>query len=436
MYASPRMIEERAVERPSVASVPLLWVLVSVLLHVVIVLRSCAAPEAADAARPFNLPAQVELGVAPAAPGGGDATREPAPKPVVHKAPPRKARIKAVRDPSAFAATAAAPQSSAKTTDDRAAAVSGKGDDPDAQGAGLGDGMGEGSGYAPPGATIALNVDLGRVRQTALMLETQSLLNIIPEWQPMLHGSGIEPLQDLERVFVATPSLSRASFVVAAQHKLARSRIEAAVAQLASEQGKPAAFAAQEGFEVAPWRNRGPTERVIALTGRDQFTITRTSDLSRVLQVAQSLAQTRREQGFGAAELAAHGGLLAMQDKEAVALWVEGVAKYVRGEAEGVPNALRLSIYHVDQFNTELRVRGQYASPLAAAAAMSIMDGLRAQLADDPKVTFLGLKSAIERAEIQQKGAALLLSVRLTLHQTRYLMRFVTRALRPRDEAP
>ena len=428
------MIQERAVQRPSVLTGPLAWGFVSLVLHVAVVLRSCAAPQDLDPGRPFNLPANVDFGVAPSAPGGGDATREPAPKPAVHKAKPVRARVKAVRDPNAFAVPAQAAQSAAKaSTDPQAAAASSKGDDPDALGAGLGDGMGEGSGYAPPGATIALNVDLGRVRQTALVLETQSLLNIIPEWQPMLEGSGIDPLKDLERVFVASPSLSRASVVVAAQHKLGRGRIAGAVAQLAGEQGKPAAFSADQGFEVAPWRNRGPTERVIALTGADQFTITRQSDLARVLQVAQSLAEARRDQGFRAAELAAHGGLLAMQEKEAVALWVEGVAKYVRGEAEGVPNALRLSIYHVDQFNTELRVRAQYGSPTAAAAAMSVMDALRAQLADDPKVTFLGLKSAIERAELQQRGAALVLSVRLTLHQTRYLMRFVTRALKPRD---
>jgi hypothetical protein len=45
---------------------------------------------------------------------------------------------------------------------------------------------------------------------------------------------------------------------------------------------------------------------------------------------------------------------------------------------------------------------------------------------------FLGLKSALDSAVIEQSGAALLLHVQLTLHQTRYLMRYVTRALRPR----
>ena len=429
------MFEARVAQRSKVPGGPLTWAIVSLMLHLAVLLHGFAMPDELEAARPFDLPALVELGVAPSAPGGGDATREPPPKPAVHKPRPARVRVKAVRDPNAYALAAQAKTSDAKDKPDEPAAASGKGDDPDALGAGLGDGMGDGSGYAPPGATIALNVDLGRVRKTALVLETKALLGIIPQWQPILAGSGIDAQTDLERVFVASPSLERASVVVAARHKLPRARVEAAVSALASEQGQPAGFREQLGFEVAPWRNRGPTERVIALTGDDQFTITRATDLSRVLQVADSLTHARREQGFSAAELEANGGLLAMQEKEAVALWVEGVTKYTRGETEGVPASLRLSIYHVDQFNTELRVRGQYTSAAAATAAMSVMDGLRTRLADDPKVMFWGLKSAIERAEIQQKGAALLLSVRLTLHQTRYLMRFVTRALKPRAQS-
>jgi hypothetical protein len=37
----------------------------------------------------------------------------------------------------------------------------------------------------------------------------------------------------------------------------------------------------------------------------------------------------------------------------------------------------------------------------------------------------------MDRAVIEQHGSALALNVRLTLHQTRYLLRYVTRALRP-----
>jgi hypothetical protein len=233
-------------------------------------------------------------------------------------------------------------------------------------------------------------------------------------------------------VFVASPTLERSSVVLAANHRLGHARIAGAVAQLASEQGKSSAFTTQHGYEVAPWRNRGPTERSIALTGERQFTITRTGDVERVLNVAESLAGSRQAQGFSQAELDEHGGFLAMQEREAVALWVEGVRRYVRGEVQGVPQSLRLSLLPVDQFNNELRVRAQYASAAAAAEALTVMDTLRRELSDHPKVVFLGIKSAIDQAQIEQQGSALRLQVRLTMHQTRHLMGYVTRMLKPR----
>jgi hypothetical protein len=203
------------------------------------------------------------------------------------------------------------------------------------------------------------------------VLETRALLDIVPGWQTILTSANIDPLEDLDRVFVASPTLEQSQVVVAARHRGDRARLAAAVAQLASGQGKQAAFHPQQGYEVADWWSPGPTQRVIALTGSDQFTITRAADLGRVLDVAAALARTRREQGFDAAEVERQGGLLAMQGKEAVALWVEGVHKYVPPDSgtEAVPESLRLSLYHVDQFNTELRVRGQYGSKAAAHAA-------------------------------------------------------------------
>lgn len=426
-------------EERSKSSHALLWLLASAACHGALLLYVAGRKPELESSSPFDWPAELEFGLADSPPGGGDARAAP-PTAEVRKAPaPRAPKpVKAARDPGAHVvpvkpsrADQPAAQASAS---EGTAARSGDGKDPDALGAGLGTGIGDGSGYAPKGATIALNVDLARVRKTALLLETEALLDIIPEWQALLAGSGLTPLQDFDRVFVASPTLERANLVVSARHSLARARIEAAVQQLASEAGNAAQFQERDGYPVAAWRNRGPTERVLAITGSDQFAITRASDLERVLDVARALARARAEQGFERAELAAQGGLLAMQTDEAVALWVEGVAKYVRGDAQGVPRSLRMSLYNVDQFNTELRVRGQYADQTAAAEALTAMDGLRKQLSDEPKVVFLGLKSALDKAVITQEGAALLLNVRLTLHQTRYLMRFVTRALRPRSQ--
>jgi hypothetical protein len=432
-------------QRLRVALPSALCLLVSAVLHTVLLVVLRGGVVLDDGPR-LELRTQVEFGLADAPAAGQTPGAAPPPaKAVEPKSPPKPRKPKPAPDPNAFnlavdAGAPAAPDPHAHdaaiaasallaTEHGQAAARSGQGSVEGALGDGSGAGLGDGS-YAPAGATLALNVDLERVRKTALMLEAHALLDIIPEWQLLLSGSGLDPLRDLERVFVATPNLERASLVVSARHRLPQARIAAAVEQLAAEQRQPAQFRERSGFEVAPWRNRGPTERVIALTGRDQFTISRASDLPRVLGVAQALARLRSQQGFDPRELEEQGGLLAMQPNEAVALWIEGVPKYVHGDVPGVPRSLRMSIYHVDQFNSELRVRGEYASADAAAAARTAMEAMREQLSNDPKVIFVGLKSAFDSARIEQDRSALQLQVRLTLHQTRYLLHYVTRALR------
>jgi hypothetical protein len=429
------MSEPSSPQRRSVALPSLLCLLVSALVHSVWLLASRGGLPLETGPR-FDLRTQVEFGLAALpTPGAAASAAAAPPKLPEPKHPTKPRRAKAAPDPDAFRFKADASAAAEPTPQPVAAAneaeegAAQSGDGIVAGAVGDGSGLGDG-GYAPLGATLALNVDLERVRKTALVLEMQPLLEIIPEWQLLLSGSGIDPARDLQRVFVATPNLERSSLVVAARHRLARARISAAVDQLAAEQGQAAPFRRDSGFEVAAWRNRGPTARVIALTADDQFTITRAADLARVLSVAQALTQLRSQQGFESHELAEQGGLLAMLPNEAAALWIEGVPKYVHGDVAGVPRSLRLSIYHVDQFNSELRVRGQYASPTAAADALQAMDALRVSLGNEPKLIFLGLKSALDNAQLEQSGAALHLQVRLTLHQTRYLLRYLTRALR------
>jgi hypothetical protein len=288
---------------------------------------------------------------------------------------------------------------------------------------------------APAGGAIALNVNLERVRQSARLLEAESLLSVIPEWELLLAGSGLEPTRDFERVFVATPNLVRSNLVVAASFSGGRALIERAVARLAKERGKPARFADTRGYPVAPWWNRGPTERVIALVAPDQFVITRRSDLGRVLQLARSFEKQRRREGFAKEDVDKSGGLLTMREDETVALWVEGVRHYVPGAQAGVPRSLRMSANYLDQYNTELRATGQYNGSAAAAAALAFVDGKRLEWSDHPRVLFLGLKSAFDTAAIQQEGAALSMRAKLTLHQTRFLLAYVSRVLRPRDAA-
>jgi hypothetical protein len=414
------------------------WFLVSVLLHSSLLLALRGRTPESDPPDFFQLPDTVEFGVSDATLGPEGAAAAAANTPV-QPAPQPKSAAK-VRAPKVRAPKPLAASSAASASDDAAgpheAEAEGGAENTVAVSGLFGTGAGSGLSGAGPGgvggATIALNVDLERVRNSALLLETQALLDIIPEWQALLAGSGIDAVKDFRRVFVAAPSSDRAALIVSAEHALSTARISSAISSLATERGSQAPFRTEYGVPVAPWHNRGPTERVIALTSDDQLVITRDTDLSRVLSVARALGVARKAQGFPSQEVDARGGLLAMQPDEAVALWVEGLHRYVRNGPGGIPDSVRLSIFRVDQFHTDLAITGTYASTNAAEEARGIMDGLRAELSNHPRVIFLGLKSALDSAEIEQHGTLLRLKVRLTLHQTRYLMAFVKNILRPR----
>jgi hypothetical protein len=417
------------------------WVLVSLLLHSSLLLGLRGRLPEPDKQDFFTVPDSVEFGITEAALGpegaaaAAAAAKTPATPSLEPKSPPkvRAPKVHAPKPVAASGAVAVADESAGPAgekdspSSDNAAAVSGL------FGAGTGSGLsGDGPGGVG-GGTIALNVDLERVRNSALLLETQALLDIIPEWQALLAGSGIDAVRDFRRVFVAAPSLDRAGLIVSAEHALSSARITSAVSTLAAERGSPAPFRTESGLPVAAWYNRGPTERVIALTGDKQLLITRGGDLNRVLSVSRALGIARKGQGFASEEVEARGGLLAMQPDEAVALWVEGLRRYVRNGPGGTPDAVRLSIFRVDQFHTDLAIAGTYASKADAAEALGILDGLRVELSNHPRVIFLGLKSALDSAQIEQQGNMLRLKVRLTLHQTRYLLGFVRNILRPRS---
>jgi hypothetical protein len=413
--------------------------LVSVLLHSSLLLGLRSRPPEPERPDFFTLPDTIEFGLTEAALGPEGAGAAPAAKtvtpPVEPKAPPkvRAPKPHVPKPAAAAAAVAVANEASASSEDtesatESSAAVSGL----FGAGAGTGSGLsGDGPGGVG-GGTIALNVDLERVRNSALLLETQALLDIIPEWQALLAGSGIDAVRDFRRVFVAAPSLDRAALIVSAEHALSSARINSAVGTLAAERGSTAPFRTEDGLPVATWYNRGPTERVIALTGDRRLLITRGRDLSRVLSVSRTLGIVRKGQGFASDEVESRGGLLAMQPEEAVALWVEGLRRYVRNGPGGLPDSVRLSIFKVDQFHTDLAIAGNYTSKADATEALGIMDGLRAELSNHPRVIFLGLKSALDSAQIEQQGKTLKLKVRLTLHQTRYLLGFVRMVLRPK----
>ncbi len=426
--------------------------LLSGALHAVLLAAGWTA--AAEPIVEFEIPDLIELGLMEVDPGasGAPPPAPPAASPAVPPEPELPVPSVEVEDDSAITVDAGVaspvvdagppvdtaepkPTPEVALADAGAPAVAGDGVTPSGAGEGLGFGAGGfGSGTGGPlGAVIGLHADLDRIRSTSLILEASALLEVIPEWRQVLEGSGLDALADFSRVFVATPSLRRSQLVLSARIKGGEGALAGAVERLARERGQSADARVDGDLRLWPWHDRGPTDRVASLFSADQIVIAKPEDVGRVLSVAEALARRHAAQP-GMERAAGPAALLAMYESEAVALSVEGVRQFVDAEAASyAPLGLRISLHHVDEFNARLRAFGYYTSARDAAAAFERVEALRAVFAGHPRAAYLGLRSAIEEATFSLDDDTITIESRLTMHQTRYLLGFVSRALAPRE---
>lgn len=278
----------------------------------------------------------------------------------------------------------------------------------------------------PPGAQLALRVDLDRIRDSPLATDVSDLLGGIPDVHALLDGSNIDPVRDLSRLFLASPNLQRSRVVMAGKYRGDESLPRVAAENLARAQGKTLAWQTHGTIPVTSWENQDATERVLALFGPRLFAITRSDDLPRVLAIAQALA-LRRKPVRG--EASAAEALLAMDDGQLVAFTVENAKLFARGATENVPERLVIGAHA--PAGTTLRVTGQaeFATEALAERANTFWESMRQRYLRSPLLAMLGVSGLLERTTLTQKGAQLELESKLQLDEVRLILRFLRDSL-------
>lgn len=289
--------------------------------------------------------------------------------------------------------------------------------------------------YGPEGAQLALRLDLARLRDSQLAREAKRLLEVIPDWRMVLDGSGLDPLVDLERIFIASPDLTRASMVVAGEYaREGLARI--AVANLAQARGVEAVWRREGGFDVAPWANADDTVRVVALLGERQFVITRPEDLPRVLAIAARLQARLADAGIASDT---GDALLALGPEEIVVFTAEGARAYAAaGQKEMIPLRLRVAVRIAADTEPAIKITFQasYEDEQTSARAQDFWDGLRKRFASHPLLAITGMSRPLSGAEIVRTDAELGTEVELTTSQARRLLGFVAGLLAPPPPPP
>ena len=284
--------------------------------------------------------------------------------------------------------------------------------------------------FAPKGTQISLRLDLDRVREGALAGEVSALLGALPDVRMLLDGSGVDPMHDLSRLFLASPDLRREHVVMAGRYVGDESLPQNAVASLARERGGSAAWRKQRGIAVAPWLNADATPRVLALIGPGLFAITREEDLARVVAVARNLRRTADPQ-LGDATTQ---GLVGMARDEVMTLSIENAKSFVRGpRAEQAPDRLEVSVRQRSPEAVDVETHAEFASEERAALACHFWSELRDRYANHALVGLIGMDGVLRDTKIEQRGAQLTAQSSVPLSRARLLLAFARDALgRPR----
>lgn len=281
----------------------------------------------------------------------------------------------------------------------------------------------------PPGAQIAVRVDMARIRSSPVAADVRGLLSAIPDWQALLAGSGIDPIDQLDRLLIATPNLQREKVVIAGRYVGGREVVDAAVASLAQAHSVEAAWHAENGIETAPWANADSVQRVIALVGPQHFTISRSVDLPRVLAIASARKQTNKQTTTPAE------ALLSMEEGEGLSLEVEGVEQFVKRGKKGIPTRLRISATEVPGPIVRLEAKFTFESAEKAADGLRFWDDLRNRYARNALVMMLGLAAPLAGAKLETQDDDLRASLELTVAQTRLILGYVRELVTPAPQA-
>lgn len=284
----------------------------------------------------------------------------------------------------------------------------------------------------PPGAQIALRVDMTRIRNSPIAPDVRRLLAAVPDWKALLDGSGIDPLSQLDRLLLATPNLQREKIVLAGRYLGGEQVVRAAVERLGQARGVPTPWHKLGNVQVAPWANADATPRAIALIGPEHFAIAREEDLPRILAIASARAKGKKK----AASAHPADALLSMEENEGLSVEVEGAANFVRKGRRGVPDHLRLSAIELPRLRAELRGVLSYTDEAAAADALDYVRTLRDRYASNALVALLGLSDPLEDAAIEQSENDVRVNVTLTAEQMRLILGYLRELFTPAGGAP
>lgn len=263
--------------------------------------------------------------------------------------------------------------------------------------------------YVRDGDTVTMRLDMVRVRESAVSADISSLIRSYPTWSDLLGRSGIDPIEDFERVLVTSQSAGTDSATMVIVHNLTDAQVREAVLQMSVDEGAAPQWREVDGFDVVEWPAETETPRLVVIAGPHELVVTTEAELDGVVEVAHD-HRLRRS---------------ADEVLEPALQLDDGVIATVRASA--LSDRFRARIQHPpDRFEVELRddaeeaermnlaLRGVYPDAAAAEQARAWADEQRRFYAGQMLVRAVGLNRPLEEATIAVDGSDLTIDASFT----------------------
>ncbi len=268
-----------------------------------------------------------------------------------------------------------------------------------------------------------------RIRESPLGPDVTQFLSGVPDWQLLLAGSGIDPVEDLDRLLVASPNLERSKLVLAGRHRRGKTFTQESVQRMARSRGKRAPWKRRYGVRTAPWHDIDRTKRTIAVLSPHHFTIMRQQDLQRVLALAKARElRDAKKEGLVAAR--GPDALLSMGPEEALSLEIEGVHQFVRGSVQHIPIRLRVAVRETGPDETTVTALVTFASDADARDASVYWTKVANFYARQLIMTLAGFGKTLRRMKFDPKQERIEVSFTLTADQIRFILSYLEGRLR------
>ncbi|MGF1465658.1 MAG: hypothetical protein ACFCGT_05960 [Sandaracinaceae bacterium] len=250
---------------------------------------------------------------------------------------------------------------------------------------------------------VRVRVDMERVRASRVSRDLTSLIRSYPSWQELLGASGIDPVEDFDRVILLAPSVVSTTSVLYVRHHLSEDDVRSAVLRMATDRGTPPAWREERGFPVVAWPAETEVPRHVVLTGPGELVVGVEADLPRLLDVAED-HRLRRTGGDEALEPA-----LALPEGAMVTLVVEEVPEEQRAQVPHSPTSLDV-VVRADLEQAErylLDAVGSYPDEESAEAARAYLEEQRDRVVGQALVRAIGLDRPLRQATVSADGERL-----------------------------